>query len=196
MELWKPIKNYEGLYEVSNFGRVRRIDSVVNSGLRFNATVVHKGRVLKQHEKRNGYFTVDLSKGNIVKTISVHRLVAEAFLPNVDGFNTINHKNCNKHDNRAENLEWCTPKMNSEHAKENGLYFNPIAKPIRCRQTHQVFKGSYKAAEWVNETKFGNSRQIRQMANKIRCACNGYQKSAYGFTWEFVDCSQGSSTNP
>lgn len=184
MELWKPIKNYEGLYEVSNLGRVRRVDSAVNSGLRFNPSVIRKGRVLKQNTKKTGYLTVDLSSGNKVKTISVHRLVAEAFIEKVEGKNCINHKNCNRADNRVENLEWCTHKENTEHASRLGRFHNPNKKPVRCRQTGVVFESSYQAAEWVNATRFKNSRQVRGLANKIRSASLGVQKTAYGYTWD------------
>lgn len=187
MENWKPIKNYEGLYEVSDYGRVRRVDSYVNSGIRFNKTVCRKGRVLKQNAKKNGYLTVDLSKGNIVKTINVHRLVAEAFLEKDPERVVVNHKNCNKHDNRAENLEWCTSFENREHAKAHDCYHAPNKKPVRCRQTGQIFESSYKAAEWLNETKFKGSKQVKNLATKIRANCNGLQASSGGYIWESVN---------
>ena len=186
MEHWKPIKDYECLYEVSDLGRVRRVDGIVKSGIKHNPTTKHNGRVLKQSKKRNGYLTVDLSKENKVKTISVHRLVAEAFLDKVYGKEYINHINCNKSDNRAENLEWCTAKENSEHARKNGLYCNPNKKAIRCKQTGMVFVSSYAAAEWINETVFKYSRQTRGLSAKIRSASLGHQKTAYGYTWERV----------
>lgn len=183
MEIWKPIENYEGLYEVSSYGRVRSVDAPINAGLKYNDHRIRKGRVLKQNAKRNGYFTVDLSKDNKVKTISVHRIVATAFLEKTEGANVVNHKNCNKHDNRVENLEWCTAQYNREHAKENGRYHNPNGKAVECMQNHRVFSSSYEAAEWVNETVFKNSRQVKNLASKIRAACLGAQKSAYHFTW-------------
>ena len=120
MDNWKQVKNYEGFYEVSDLGRVRRVDSVVNTGIKHNTTKVWKGRILKQHLKRNGYLTVDLSKNYQVKTILVHRLVAMAF---VKGFNEdkcyVDHINCNKQDNRACNLEWVSASENSKRARQN-----------------------------------------------------------------------------
>lgn len=186
MELWKPIKNYEGVYEVSSLGRVRRVSGFVNSGIRHSEKVWRNGHILKQHKKRNGYLAVDLSKNNIVKTISVHRLVAEAFLPKIEGKTVVNHKNCNKHDNRVENLEWCTAEENREHAKGNGRYVGPNRKAVLCKQNQMVFASSYQAAEWVNDKVFQNSKQIPNMAGKIREACLGHQKTAYGYTWEYV----------
>lgn len=186
MEHWKPIKNYESLYEVSDLGRVRRVSGYINSGIRFNDKIWHDGRVLKQNPKRNGYLTVDLSKGNTVKTISVHRLVAEAFLEKIDGKEFVNHKNCNKHDNRVENLEWCTSRENADHAKANGRYYNPRRKTVRCKQTNMTFASSYEAAEWLNESKFKNSKQVKNLAAKIRSNCLGLQSVAYGYTWEYI----------
>lgn len=187
MEKWKPIVGYEGYYEVSDHGRVRRVPRLVNTGIRFNEKRLCKGKMLKQNLKRNGYLTVDLSKDNKIKTMSVHRLVANAFLDKVDGKEYVNHINCNKKDNRAENLEWCTAQENTLHAKANGILGKPPRKPIRCKQTNMVFSSSYEAAEWVNLTKFGNTRQIQALANKIRCCASGHQKSSAGFTWEYVN---------
>ena len=191
MENWKPVKGFEGYYEVSDLGRVRRVDRLVRTGIRYNEYRNFKGRILKLHKKRNGYLTVDLSKENIVKTITVHTLVATAFLPREEGQTEVNHKNCDKADNRVSNLEWCTSRENKDHAKANHLYHNPNRKPVKCKQTGTVFESSYKAAEWVNETKFGNSKQVRGMAGKIRQACLGHQSTAYGFTWCYME---GSST--
>ena len=104
-EIWKAISNYEGLYEVSNLGNVR--------SLRRNTT---KGKILKLQTDKDGYFMVFLCKNNKKKKYSVHRLVAMAF---VDGFseekNIVNHKNEIKNDNRAENLEWCDAKYNTNY---------------------------------------------------------------------------------
>ena len=186
MDLWKPIKNYEGLYEVSDLGRVRRVGGFVNSAIRFNDKVWRKGHLIKQNAKRNGYLTVDLSNENTVKTISVHRIVAEAFLEKIDGKEVVNHKNCNKHDNRAENLEWCTAEENREHAKANGCYRANNCKAVRCKQTNKTFESSYKAAEWLNETKFKNAKQVKNLASKIRENCLGHQSVAYGYTWEYI----------
>lgn len=186
MENWKPILGYEGFYEVSDLGRVRSVDRFVNTAIRHSDTAHRRGRVLKQNVKRSGYMAVDLAAHGKTKTIAVHRLVAMAFLPKDEGRPQVNHKNCNKADNRAVNLEWCTPEENRAHAKQNSLYNNPNKKAVRCKQTNMVFESSYKAAEWVNENRFKNSKQVRGMAAKIRASVLGMQDTAYGYTWERV----------
>lgn len=186
MEIWKDIKDYEDCYEVSNMGRVRRKPGYVKSGIKHNEKRFVKGRILKQNLKRNGYLTVDLSKNYIVKTKSVHRLVAMAFIENDNPEKTyVNHKNCNKQDNRVENLEWCTAKENSEHANKNNLYAPPNRKKIKCKQLNLTFESSYAAAEYINNKYFGNSKQIASMSSKIRACANGQQKIAYGFNWKY-----------
>lgn len=184
MENWKPVVGYEGFYEVSDLGRIRRVDSRVNSGIKHSNSRMVKGRVLKTHLKRNGYLSVDLSVNNKVKTISVHRLVAEAFLPKIEGKTQVNHINLNKQDNRVSNLEWCTSEENKDHAHRNGKFYNPYKKPIRCVDTGEVFESSYQAAEWVNRTVRQGSGQVRAMSAKIRSCALGTQHTAYGFKWE------------
>ena len=183
MEKWKEIENYEEVYEVSSEGRVRRKSGYVNSGIKNNDKRYIVGKVLKQNKKRNGYLTVDLSKDYKVKTISIHRLVAQAFIENPDNLPQVNHKNGNKLDNRAENLEWCTASYNRKHAFETGLQ-KSRGKKVRCKQLDMIFDSSYKAAEYINEKKFKNANRPRNMSAKIRAACLGIQKTAYGYTWE------------
>jgi len=192
MENWKPITGYEGFYEVSDLGRVRRVSGYVNSGLKHNTKVYRKGGVLKPHIKRNGYLTVDLSKAYEVKTVSVHRLVATAFCEKPNGKEYVNHKNSIRTDNRATNLEWVTASENTLHAAKLGHIGVCNRKPIRCKQLDMTFPSSYEAAQYINQTYFQNSKQTRGMSGKIRACANGLQKTAYGFTWEHY--SVGSST--
>ena len=186
MEIWKDIKNYEGLYQVSNLGRVKSLDRKVRTGIKHNEYKIAKGKILKLNQKRNGYLTADLCKNGNVKTISVHRLVANAFIPNPFNKEQVNHINAKKYDNRVKNLEWCTAEENRNHAKENKLYYNPKRKQVRCKQTNKVFESSYCAGEWLNNEIYKNSKSTKIIANKIRMCCNGNQKVAYGYTWEFV----------
>lgn len=116
-EIWLPVKGYEGYYEVSNLGRVRGLDRIIlDKGGRHQ---VKKGVVLKPRPDRQGYITVALSIGRKYKTQLVHRLVAEAFIPNPDNLPQINHKDECKSNNTVDNLEWCTARYNCNYGDRN-----------------------------------------------------------------------------
>ena len=130
MEEWKSIPGYEGLYEVSNLGRVRSLDRYVKYS---NGNIhLHKGKVLSPGKNTDGYLEVVLKCNRKCKTITVHRLVAQTFIPNPDNLPQVNHKDEVKSNNCVENLEWCTQQYNlnyngvlkrrSQRMKENGIY--------------------------------------------------------------------------
>lgn len=186
MEIWKKIENYEEEYAVSNYGRVKRLAGYVNTEIKNNSKRKIKEKILKQNKKRNGYLTVDLSKNNIIKTISVHRLVAKAFIFKKEDKTQVNHKNAIKTDNRVENLEWVTAEENRTHAKENNLYKSNRKKKIKCVELNKIFGSSYEAGEFINEYKFKNSKKTKTISSKIRGCCNGFQKTAYSFHWKQI----------
>ena len=104
-ELWQPIEGFEGVYEVSNQGRVRSLDRLVPAKAASLAT--RKGKILKQRVTHKGYREVYLRRSTGYKIFKVHRLVALAFVEG-DCSLTVNHKDLNKQNNCAENLEWAT----------------------------------------------------------------------------------------
>ncbi len=114
-EIWKPIKNYEGIYEVSNFGMVRSLDRISSNGKRV------KAKHLKLCAKSDGYIVVGLYKNGRQKTSYVHKLVADAFIPRVGNKTEINHIDGNKKNNRVSNIEWSSRSENIKHAYETGL---------------------------------------------------------------------------
>jgi DNA-directed RNA polymerase specialized sigma24 family protein len=123
-EIWKPIEGYEGLYEVSNLGRVKRL--VIWNGHKY----IKQERMLnpyKQHANKYYYrAVVKLFKDKIKKDFKVHRLVAQAFIPNPHNKPNINHKDGNPLNNKVENLEWCTQQENIDHAINTDLTIRTI----------------------------------------------------------------------
>ena len=109
-EIWKSIKGYEGLYEISNFGRVKSMPKLR----------MKKEKIMKP-SNRGGYLRISLSKDGISKSFYIHRLVAESFIPNLDGKKEVNHIDGNKKNNNASNLEWSTRSENMKHAFKTGL---------------------------------------------------------------------------
>ncbi len=116
-ETFKDIKGYEGLYQVSNLGRVKSLR-------RWNAGE----RILKSIKNKNGYYRVHLLKNGNSKNFYIHRLVVGAFLENKENKPCTNHKNGIKADNRAENLEHCTIGENNKHAFRTGIRKNPVGE--------------------------------------------------------------------
>lgn len=121
-ETWKDVPGYEGLYQVSTLGQVKRLETIIK--VRFKtkeAERIQPEKILVQYTREDHYPTVTLSKENKQWNISVHRLVSLTFLPNPENKKYINHKNGIKTDNRLENLEWCTASENAQHARDTGL---------------------------------------------------------------------------
>lgn len=106
IEIWKDIDGYEGKYQVSNLGRIKSLKD------RYGNTIE---KILKPGKIKNGYLIVILCKNGTKKTSKVHRLVANAFIPNTNNFRCVNHKDENKENNCVENLEWCTYQYNNTY---------------------------------------------------------------------------------
>lgn len=124
-EIWKEITGYEGLYQVSNLGNVRRIKHIETNRNGVQRILGDKNIARSIDEK--GYFLVSLSKDGKQKTRRIHRLVAEMFIPNPNNYPQVNHKDEDKRNNKVDNLEWCTNKYNSNY----GNRCQNISKTIR-----------------------------------------------------------------
>ena len=131
-EIWKDVIGYEGLYQVSNLGRVKSLDRFCIDGRK------RYGQIMKQVITNGGYFAVGLRKGKGQKRYLVHRLVAEAFIPNTDNKPCVDHINTIRTDNRVCNLRWCTYKENCNNSKKSfksftSIYFSPFRINISYR---------------------------------------------------------------
>lgn len=165
-EIWKDIKDYEGLYQVSNWGRVKSL----------NYHRMGFEKILKTKVDKDGYLTVMLN--NPRKTFKVHRLVAEAFIPNSNNYPIINHKDENKQNNVAINLEWCDVKYNNEY--NNGQKRRAIKrlKPILQYTLNN---------ELVREWESAKQAEMEGGFNNVcicKC-CKGHIKYHKGFRWSY-----------
>ena len=136
-DVFKDIKGYEGIAKISRNGTVYFLPRSWEVG---GGGVVKSLERKTKGSKSNGYFVVNLNKDKKNKSFRVHRLVASAFIPNPENKPFVNHKNGIKIDNRIENLEWCTPKENTSHAVNAGLFSSKGEKNGRCILTAK--KGS------------------------------------------------------
>lgn len=115
-EIWVPVAGYEKFYEVSNYGRVRSLERIVPTSSTKSGYRTVRARILKPTDNGNGYSIVGFNRNGQRKNHYVHRLVASAFLPKKEGYNTVNHKDENKRNNQAENLEWISLEDNVKYS--------------------------------------------------------------------------------
>lgn len=189
IEIWKPVVGYEGLYEVSSYGRVRSLDRMDERDM------YRKGRILKSALNKNGYPSVSLWRDNHGKTHRVHRLVAEAFIPNPNNKPEIDHINTIKTDNTVflnedgsinyekTNLRWVTRSENNN---------NPLTllkrgeskkgKKYHIRPVLQYDKDGNFIREWDTITE---AERTLNIAHKIWDVCQGKRKTCGGYIWKY-----------
>ena len=162
-EIWRDIEGYEGLYQISNKGRVK--------SLKWG-----KERILRPVIDKHGYMFVYLYNDNARKYFKIHRLVAQAFIPNIYNLSEVNHKDENKLNNCVENLEWMTHIDNCNYGTRNK------------RLSRKILQYS-KSGEFIRE--WQGSREVERVlgidnANIIAC-CKGKLKSSGGFVWKYKE---------
>lgn len=163
-EEWTDIKGYEGYYQISNLGRVKSLERKHSNG-KIDTHLV-------KLSKRN-YYTVTLWKNGKGKTYSIHRLVAEHFIPNPNNYKFVNHKDENKYNNSIDNLEWCTQFYNNNYGTARERQSNtrkekyksgkliPKYKKVICITTNLEFKSIKEAAEFYKTTRSGIARSCK-----------------------------------
>lgn len=161
-EEWKPVVGYEGLYEVSNYGDVKSLNT---------------NKIRCKKKDKYGYYCINLSKNGKRKTYFIHQLVARAFIPNPNNYPCVNHIDEKKTNNCVWNLEWCTHKYNNNygnHIIKMINTFNSKRKPIRCIETQKIY-------ESPNE--LDNEGFIHSF---IYSCCRCDIECAYGLHWEYA----------
>jgi hypothetical protein len=171
-EIWKNIEGFENVYQVSNYGRVKR-----NKGRYSKVDKIRKIQV-----KKNGYAVVMLSINQKHKLCHIHRLVAKAFIENNQNLPQVNHKDLNKLNNHVDNLEWVTPLENMRHALKNKKWSNNsksgIEHPTRVEVVAYDLKGN-KIKEFISITEA--SKYTKSSQSSISSCLSGRRKSSNGF---------------
>lgn len=168
-EIWKDIDGYEGFYQVSNLGRVRSLDRLV-TGCGRKGLQKAKGQIMKLQARKAGHLDVLLKKNGVEERCWVHRLVANAFIPNPTSLPIVNHIDSNPKNNEISNLEWCTQKHNVNHCVKEGR-FNPRTgetSPFNKLKTEEVIE---------MRERFASSKvTYRQLAKDYK-VCEGHVKN-------------------
>lgn len=178
IEIWKDIPGYEGLYQVSNLGRIKSI-------LFRNRQIEYKReRILIPQPNGTGYLKTILSKNGIFKQYLIHRLGAMAFLPNPENLPQINHKDENKHNNKVDNLEWCTEKYNHEYGtrinREIKLKQEKYGIPVMQKDLNDNIIKCFTCIREANrETGVGRK--------EIKRVCEGIYSQAGGYKWSYIN---------
>lgn len=162
-EVWKDIEDYEGLYQVSNLGRVKRVES---------------DRVLKKFKYTGGYLKVTLSKNGVKSNHKIHRLVAQAFIPNPDNKPQVNHIDEDKTNNRVDNLEWSTATENANHGTRTERMAKTRSIPILATniKTGEV-------EEFYGARECG--RQLGLNQGHITSVLKGRRRQTGGYTFKY-----------
>ena len=180
MEIWKPISGYEGFYEVSNLGRIRSLERIVECSDGRKRKI--KDRTLKGSSYSGGYSGVTLHKDGCAKFVNIHRIVAEAFVPNPLEKEEVNHKDENPSNNHASNLEWVTHKENINYSTRTERARKAIVE-AQGRAVRQLSRDGELVAEYESLSEACNATGTH-VSNITKCA-KGIYKTAGGYIWKY-----------
>ena len=184
-ERWLPIPGYEGIYEVSSIGRIRRCYRVTSSGAHL------RPKILKQCIGRHGYPCINLRKNGFIRKHTIHRLVASAFIPNPDNLPVVDHINSNKLDPRVENLRYCTYEENTGYAVKSGVMdIEERTKRITSESVqNKKIEASRKAVIREDGKRYPSlthaAKDIGCTVSSISAMLNGKSKTVMGHTFRF-----------
>ena len=178
-EIWKDIEGYESLYQVSNFGRIKSLERTIQHKTCYGGLYHVKGRILKPKIEKDGYFRISLTKNGIKKYYRLNRLVAQAFIPNPNNYPIVNHKDENKLNNNADNLEWCTQKYNVNYGNAINKKKEKLSIKVNQYDLNGVFIKTWNS---INDAirYYNNNTQICQ-------CCKGKRNNVCGYLWKYAD---------
>lgn len=181
-EIWKDVPEFVGYYQVSNFGRVRRIANYSNQNSSWELT---KPKILKCRKHTNGYLRVMFSVNGKHYDRYVHRLVAEVFVENKYGYCEVNHLDGDKTNNNADNLEWCTRSQNNKHAYFTGLR---TVKGCYGSLKKKVAQIDYHTNRIVNiyDSIDSAAKELNCNHSSITNCCTKRYKSSYGMKFRYA----------
>lgn len=180
-EEWKDIKDFEGLYQISNYGRVKSVSKISKINGRVYPTII-----MTCHPNTKKYLEVELCKNGKQHRYRIHRLVANAFIPNQENKPQVNHKDGNKQNNRLDNLEWCTNGENQIHAFKNGLnHRGKYGDSPKAKSVKQYDKNGNFIREWDSIIRIKN--ECGYSDGFISSCCKGRYKTAYGYIWKYKE---------
>ena len=177
-EKFKDIQNYEGLYQISNYGRVKSLRRLSRG--RNGKYKIIKEKILKVSSQTNKYPNVGLIKENKLKTFEVHRLVAMYFIPNPHHYPCVNHKDEDKTNNKIDNLEWCTYSYNNAYNDKAKKINEKFKKSVLKFDAHGNLLAEYNS---ITEASLKNKRS-KTLISKY---CNGKIKQPKKYLWEFKE---------
>ena len=181
MEIWKDIKDFEGLYQISTYGRVKSLSKKV---LQFGKYKITKEFIMKVKKSKDGYNRIILCKNGKYSTFLVHRLVAEAFIPNPENLPYINHKDENSRNNDVDNLEWCTAKYNCNYGTHN----EKLSRNHKLNKKTLQFDLNGRLVNTWRSTSLASRKTGVSKSNIIAC-CNKkeHHKTAGGYIWRYAN---------
>ena len=185
VEIWKDYKDYEGLYQASNLGRMRSLDRWVKS--KSGSVRLCKGKILKLCTDKRNNLHVDLSKNNKVKAYLVHRIIAETFLPNTDNLPQVNHKDENKLNNVVSNLEWCTHEYNVNYGTRNERMSKNLTNNIYTSREVDVYDLDMNFIETLPSIEECGRKYNVSTGNVGHCCNGGRWSDKTHTTWRKVN---------
>lgn len=178
-EIWKDIEGLDGIYQVSNHGRIKSLRDTIYNRKTKETMTIHREKILKPYKVTKGYLAVDLRNNGKRNTKKVHRIVAMTFIPNPNNLPQVNHKDENKQNNNVDNLEWCTNQYNTNY----GTTKKRMAEKIKKKVIQMDANGNI-VCEWDSIGEAAESLNV--CMDTITAWCNGKHKPRYMSKYTFL----------